>query len=388
MELVTLQWITLFTGLTFMFAQLLISKKHTSHILFAIFCGSVAMSVAQDISGDSIGAYKYLIGMAACATCNCYWLLSRSLFRGENSISVQHLLLAAAIAILIMFNQGYLFASKIDLVHSATSNFAQHALREITMLLSSCILVLSFWEGCRGFSVANPKEKVQRLLFLFTFGGAVAFSKALNAILAGNPVAQEMATTIIILFVLFNTHILILWRFKFALPKTSVKKEHQASMQRHGDEKGSSKATPSTTVTLSTDTLKTGDSNANCLTPTLSPQIDESELSIQVKSLIVDQCLFLQPNLKIADVARKLDVPEYRVSNALRHNLNARNFNQYVNELRIKHAKSLLADSDKRKWPVLVVGLESGFASVGPFTRAFKAITGYTPNQYRQRFIP
>jgi AraC-like DNA-binding protein len=31
-----------------------------------------------------------------------------------------------------------------------------------------------------------------------------------------------------------------------------------------------------------------------------------------------------------------------------------------------------------------VVGLESGFASVGPFTRAFKAHTGFTPNQYRQ----
>jgi AraC-like DNA-binding protein len=44
-----------------------------------------------------------------------------------------------------------------------------------------------------------------------------------------------------------------------------------------------------------------------------------------------------------------------------------------------------LADEDKQKWTVLVVGLESGFASVGPFTRAFKATTGLTPNQYRQQ---
>jgi AraC-like DNA-binding protein len=35
---------------------------------------------------------------------------------------------------------------------------------------------------------------------------------------------------------------------------------------------------------------------------------------------------------------------------------------------------------------VLVIGLESGFASVGPFTRAFKQFTGLTPNQYRQQF--
>ena len=93
----------------------------------------------------------------------------------------------------------------------------------------------------------------------------------------------------------------------------------------------------------------------------------------------------MQSNLRLADVAQKLGVPEYRVSNALRYNLKARNFNQYINALRIQHAQALLADEDKQKWTVLVVGLESGFASVGPFTRAFKATTGLTPNQYRQQ---
>ncbi|MFN6972415.1 MAG: AraC family transcriptional regulator [Rheinheimera sp.] len=33
----------------------------------------------------------------------------------------------------------------------------------------------------------------------------------------------------------------------------------------------------------------------------------------------------------------------------------------------------------------MVVGLESGFASVGPFTRAFKATMGYTPHEFRQK---
>ena len=211
MELQTIQGITLCTGLVFMFSQLLVAKKQTPHLLFAIFCGSVAISIAKDMSGDTIGAYKYLIGMAACATCNCYWLLSRSLFRGKNSISIHHILLAVFIAGLIMLNQGYLFISNTDITISTSGSLAHHAVREITILLSSCILVLSFWEGCRGFSNADQKEKAKRLLFLATFGGAVAISKLTSAIYATDDAAQQMATTYIILFVLINTQTLIFW---------------------------------------------------------------------------------------------------------------------------------------------------------------------------------
>lgn len=352
MELQTLQGITLLAALLFMLAQLSISNKTTSHILFAIFSGSVAMSLAKGLSGESIGAYKYIIGMAACATCNCYWLFSRTLFRKDKSIAAPHLLLAAVIALLIMLNQGYLFATSSEVLIFKESTLAKHALSEITVLLSSCILVLSFWEGCRGFSKASKTEQAQRLLFLTTYGGAVSISKASNAIFASNPAAQEMTISVIILFVLINTQILLIWREK-------TKQQNQASAEEQI-------------------------SSATNVSPIKT--IDESDLALKVKSLIDEQKLYLEANLKIADVARALGMPEYRISNALRHNLNAKNFNQYINEFRIEYAQSLLADPDKNKWPVLVIGLESGFASVGPFTRAFKAKTGFTPNQYRQKF--
>ena len=363
MELQTLQGIALFTGLSFMVAQFFVKEKQISHLLFAVFCGSVTMSVAKDMSGGSIGAYKYLIGMAACATCNCYWLLSRSLFRGDKGIAVHHLLLAAVVALLILFNQGYSFASQSALVTVTENNLFQYGIRELTILLSSCILVLSFWEGCRGFSAASKQEKNQRLLFLVTFGGAVLIVKATQGIFIDNPNAQEIAKTMIILFVLINTQILLFWRYQGS-PNAAAETAKQIAVKEKTQSTESSEAASTTAA----------------------PVADETLLSMKVKELIVDNSLFLQPNLKIADVAQKLNVPEYRVSNALRHHLHARNFNQFVNELRIKHAKSLLTDLDKKKWPVLVVGLESGFASVGPFTRAFKATTGYTPNQYRQKY--
>ena len=357
MQLTTLYGVILFTSLTLLLSQLLVKQKQTAHILFAIFCGSIAMMLTKKLSGDYLGAYQYLIGMGACATCNCYWLLSRSLFRKEKPISSHHLLLAVAIALLIMIQQGYLFISEIVLLNN---EITKNVLSEITTLLSSCIIVLSFWEGCRGFHSDNKEQKAQRVLFLATFSLAIAISKVSQSTHFESAQTQEFITIFIIFFVLLNTHILLLWRFKQA---------------------ASSEQSPigSTNHSTAVITVKTKENHASSAI--------EKHLAQQVETLLIDQSLFLQANLKVADLARELNVPEYRVSKALRSTLQARNFNQYINELRIKYAKELLADPDKKSWPVLVVGLESGFASIGPFTRTFKTLTGFTPNQYRQQHL-
>ncbi|WP_394221309.1 helix-turn-helix domain-containing protein [Alteromonas gracilis] len=359
MELQSLQITVLLTCLGLMIAQILVKDKRATHILFAIFCGSVAMSLAKGLSGNVIGTYQYLIGMAACITCNGYWLLSRALFRKENAIKLPHLLFAGAIALLIMLNQGFLFASNSGFIQTNDTSMFKHVLRELTVLLSSSILVLSFWEGLRGFKHANNTEKAQRFLFLATFGGAVASSKVLQGLFIDTPMAKDFALASITFVVVASTQLQILWQDK----------------TRNHDSEAATSA--STKALLHQQQIKPPLEN--------TASLDESVLAEQIKTLLLNDALYLKANLKIADIAQKLGVPEYRVSNALRHNLKARNFNQHVNALRIQHAKKLLADEDKQKWTVLVVGLESGFASVGPFTRAFKAATGFTPNQYRQR---
>ena len=367
MALETLQYITLFSALVLLVSQLLVPKKQTTHILFAIFCGSIATQLTKDITGNSIGALQYLIAIGTCATCNCYWLLSRSLFRTKNAITTHHLILAGAIAILILLNQGYLFAQSSNLIATASNDITKHMLREVTILLSSCILVLTFWEGCRNFSSVNRPQKAQRLLFLSTFAGAVIAAKIGKGFYVNDPQAIKMVITTVTLMILVNTQILMLWRFK-------GEKSTQAQ---------TTKAVGAQFPPPLPAQVEQAPQNKP-IEPAKPTTTDEPMLANEVKSLITDNELFLQANLKVADIARKLNVPEYRVSNALRHNLNARNFNHYINQLRIKHAQTLLADSEKQKWSVLVVALESGFASVGPFTRAFKATTGFTPNQYRK----
>lgn len=357
MELSNIYIALLCISLIFLLAQVLVREKQTVHVIFALFCGSIAIMATKKISGDTIGAYQYLIGMAACATCNGYWLLSRSLFREKKAISPPHIFLAVAIALLIMANQGYLFINSSHLIASEINSVIPHVLNELTILLSSTVIMLSFWEGCRDYKTDSEKGKSQRLLFLATFGLAVSLSKLSSGLFPESPEYTEFLTILIILMVLTNTQILIMWRFSKA--KSSIN-------------------THELVVNQSSVYIKPSHTQVND-----TYHIDQA-LADNVKTLLVKESLYLKANLKVADIARELDVPEYKVSKALRHNLSARNFNQYINELRIKHAKRLLTDPDKQKWSVLVVSLESGFASVGPFTRTFKLITGFTPNQYRQ----
>jgi hypothetical protein len=44
-------------------------------------------------------------------------------------------------------------------------------------------------------------------------------------------------------------------------------------------------------------------------------------------------------------------------------------------------------DPARREIPVLTIALEAGFHSIGPFNRAFKALMGMTPTEFRRQNI-
>ena len=61
------------------------------------------------------------------------------------------------------------------------------------------------------------------------------------------------------------------------------------------------------------------------------------------------------------------------------------NFNAYLNGWRLADAKQALADPAQRDVPISTIALDAGFQSLGPFNRAFKAETGLTPSEFRER---
>ena len=102
------------------------------------------------------------------------------------------------------------------------------------------------------------------------------------------------------------------------------------------------------------------------------------EIGKKIKLLMEEQKLYLQPNLKLADVVKKCGSCRTYVSNYINHTGN--NFSEYINKLRVEHAKTLLANTDSVK--MVVVAEDSGFTSEASFYRNFRKFTGMTPQEW------
>lgn len=108
----------------------------------------------------------------------------------------------------------------------------------------------------------------------------------------------------------------------------------------------------------------------------------DRELSARILELVRREEVFGDPELRVADVAARLREPEYRVSQCITGVLGFENFNRLINRQRIDRARRLLVEAGPPR-PILDVAFDCGFASLGPFNRAFKAETGLTPRAYR-----
>ncbi len=114
---------------------------------------------------------------------------------------------------------------------------------------------------------------------------------------------------------------------------------------------------------------------------------DESGLVETLQRLMTQEAIYTRQNLKVADLARRLGEPEYKVTKCVTGSLGFRNFNQMVNHFRIEEAKRQLKDSAYGRLPILTIAFDCGFGSIGPFNRAFKADTGLTPQQFRKALM-
>jgi AraC-like DNA-binding protein len=100
--------------------------------------------------------------------------------------------------------------------------------------------------------------------------------------------------------------------------------------------------------------------------------------------LMATERIYRRENLTIGMLATKLGVPEYRLRRLINQRLGYRNFNVFLNNHRIEEAKAALADPAQAEVPVITIAMDAGFQSLGPFNRAFKAMTGLTPSEYRR----
>lgn len=102
---------------------------------------------------------------------------------------------------------------------------------------------------------------------------------------------------------------------------------------------------------------------------------------------LMDTGYYRTTGLTITTLAERLDYPEHRLRQLINGQLGYRNFSEFLNSYRIEAAKQDLSDPEKVRRPVLTIALDLGYASLGPFNRAFRAATGTTPTEFRQQHL-
>ncbi len=110
---------------------------------------------------------------------------------------------------------------------------------------------------------------------------------------------------------------------------------------------------------------------------------DAIALLASLNQVMQTQQLYLNPNLSLAQLAKKVGGLQTTVSQALNDKLN-KSFNVYVNEFRIEHAKKLLINESHLNMDLIAE--RSGFNSTSTFFSVFKKIAGQTPASYRTAF--
>ena len=97
-----------------------------------------------------------------------------------------------------------------------------------------------------------------------------------------------------------------------------------------------------------------------------------------------EEKLYQEAELTLQQVANKLQVPAYQVSQALNEGM-MKSFYDVVNNYRVEDAKRLLLDEKSRNHTILSIGFEAGFNSKTTFNTVFKKFTGLTPSEYREK---
>jgi len=115
--------------------------------------------------------------------------------------------------------------------------------------------------------------------------------------------------------------------------------------------------------------------------PSLSPK--EAALEQKLRVAMDDERAYLDSALSIGALAEKIGAPEHQLRALINKSMGHRNFRSFLNGYRMKAAKAALADPEKASLPILTIAMDSGFASLASFNRAFKQSTGSTPSDFR-----
>nr|WP_322623733.1 helix-turn-helix domain-containing protein [uncultured Flavobacterium sp.] len=102
----------------------------------------------------------------------------------------------------------------------------------------------------------------------------------------------------------------------------------------------------------------------------------------KLELLCKEQHIYTDSTLNREKVAEKLGISAGYVSQIV-NTITGDNFANYINQYRVEAVKQMISDAEYENYNLLDMGLESGFTSKTTFYKAFKKVTGKTPNEYK-----
>lgn len=102
----------------------------------------------------------------------------------------------------------------------------------------------------------------------------------------------------------------------------------------------------------------------------------------KLEILCKEQHIYTDSTLNREKVAEKLGISAGYVSQII-NTITGDNFANYINNYRVEAVKEMITNVEYENYNLLAMGLESGFTSKTTFYKAFKKVTGQTPNEFK-----
>ena len=313
--------------------------RSSGALLMVSFMGYLFMS--DDVLSGSLPAVRPFAILMATIVPYCLWLFARALFEAPWPRTIW---LAAYAAIAVAVWGIYVAGESLTGPWQIGASAVMH-------IVALGIVAHALWLAVQGRpDDLMEKRRSFRLLFVAIVSIQVAVILAVELTLGSNvlPAWLELVNVIVIslLTLLLSTPMLRLNADYFE---------------------------------LETDTAATG-------TAPDPSALGVADSVLRAKLLeLMDDGFYRETGLTITKLAAKLDHREHQLRRLINGRLGYRNFSAFLNSYRIGEAKTHLADPERARTPVLTIALELGYASLGPFNRAFKTATGTTPTDYRQK---
>jgi len=138
-------------------------------------------------------------------------------------------------------------------------------------------------------------------------------------------------------------------------------------------------------LTVRYDVLTFGVAGARPVPARRPPSTDHGRNEALARRLIVlieTERVHLDPALTFDRFVKRMSAPERAVRKLINQDLGFDHFRAFLNHHRIAEARRLLEDRE-RDDKLIAIALDSGFASLASFNRAFRAIEGCSPSAYR-----